>query len=133
MHCKKCGSLTVVKSGLVRGYQRYQCKACGCNFTATPPRGKPAAMKAMAVLLYAMGHASYGMLARLFGVSEVAVYKWIRTEADKTLEPLAKALAGIVQSDEMWHFVNGKKTRFGFGRPLSLWNGEPWLGSWGGA
>lgn len=132
IHCKSCGSVEFVRSGFVRGLQRYKCKGCGCNFTNTPPRGKPAAMKALAVLLYAMGNASYGMLARLFGVSEVAVYKWIRAEAENIAQPSAKSSSGIVQIDEMWHFVNGKKTRFGSGGPLILWHGEPWLGSWVG-
>jgi hypothetical protein len=56
-----------VKNGVVRGLQRYRCKGCGCNFTATKPRGKPPAMKALAVLLYAMGNASFGMIARFLG------------------------------------------------------------------
>jgi transposase-like protein len=30
----------------MRGKQRYRCKACGLNFTDTPPRGMPLAMKA---------------------------------------------------------------------------------------
>ena len=132
MPCKKCHSSKFVKSGFVRGHQRYKCKECGCNFTATLPRGKPAAMKALAVLLYAMGNASYGMIARLFGVSDVAVYKWIRAEAEKLPAPCAKSSSGIVQIDEMWHFVNGKKTKFGSGGPLTLFHGEPWPGSWVG-
>ena len=60
------------------GRQRYRCKACGRSFTATPPRGKPPAMKALAVLLYALGNVSQGMIAKLLGVSHVAVYKWVR-------------------------------------------------------
>ena len=67
--CKRCSGSSFVRSGFVRGHQRYRCKDCGCHFTDTPPRGKPAAMKALAVLPYAMGNASYGMIARLFGVS----------------------------------------------------------------
>ncbi len=46
--CKRCGGLDYVKSGTVRGHQRYRCQGCGCNFTDTPLRGKPAAMKALA-------------------------------------------------------------------------------------
>jgi insertion element IS1 protein InsB len=46
IHCRRCGSAAFVKSGLVRGHQRYRCRDCGCNFTDTPARGKPAAMKA---------------------------------------------------------------------------------------
>ena len=63
---------------MAHGHQRYRCKACGRSFTATPPRGKPPAMKALAVLLYALGNVSQGMIAELLGVSHVAVYKWVR-------------------------------------------------------
>ena len=107
--CKRCGATTFVKNGTVRGRQRYRCKACGCNFTATPERGKPAAMKALAVLLYAMGNASQGMIAKLLGVSHVAVYKWLRAAGEGTPLPAATPASGIVQIDEMWHFVDGKK------------------------
>src|SRR5215210_1847696 len=53
--CKRCGSEEHVKNGLLRGQQRYLCKGCGLNFTDTPPRGKPLALKAAAVLLYVSG------------------------------------------------------------------------------
>ena len=53
--CKRCQGTDYVKRGTVRGLQRYQCKGCGCNFTDTPLRGKPPAMKALALMLYAMG------------------------------------------------------------------------------
>ncbi|CEG11147.1 hypothetical protein MSIBF_A1220001 [groundwater metagenome] len=35
--------------------------------------------KALVVLLYSAGKASYGFIARLFNVSRAAVLKWIRT------------------------------------------------------
>src|SRR3712207_7606726 len=41
--------------GLMRGPHRYLCKDCGLNFTNTPSRGKPLALKAAAVLLYVSG------------------------------------------------------------------------------
>jgi transposase-like protein len=132
LNCKRCAGAAFVKNGTVRGHQRYRCKACGCNFTATPERGKPEAMKALAVLLYAMGNASQGMIARLLGVSHVTVYKWLRAAGEATPAPAAEPTSGIVQIDEMWHFVNGKKTRFGSGGPTILWHGEPWPGNWVG-
>ena len=132
LRCKRCGEATFIKNGTVRGQQRYRCKACGCNFTATPERGKPAAMKALAVLLYAMGNASQGMIARLLGVSHVAVYNWIRAAGEAAPPPDATPSSGIVEIDEMWHFVEGKKTRFGCGGPMTLWHGEPWPGNWVG-
>ena len=116
--CKHCGSGAFVRNGMAHGHQRYRCKACGRSFTATPPRGKPAAMKALAVLLYALGNVSQGMIAKLLGVSHVAVYKWVRAAGEDTPVPLAAPSSGIVQIDEMWHFVGGKKTKWllsGFG------------------
>ena len=109
--CKHCGSGSFVKNGMAHGRQRYLCKACGRSFTATPARGKPPAMKALAVLLYALGNASQGMIAKLLGVSHVAVYKWVRAAGEDTPAPSATSSSGIVQVDEMWHFVDGKKTR----------------------
>ena len=55
LRCKRCGSEEQVKNGLMRGKQRYRCKACGLSFTATPPRGMPLRIKVTAVLLYLSG------------------------------------------------------------------------------
>ena len=77
--CKRCQATDYVSNGGVRGLQRYRCRACGCNFTATKPRGKPAAVKALATLLYAMGNMSFCGIGRLLSVSDGAVLKWIRT------------------------------------------------------
>ena len=89
-------------------------------------------MKALAVLLYALGNVSQGMIGKLLGVSHVAVYKWVRAAGEAAPTPSATPSSGIVQIDEMWHFVEGKKTRFGSGGPTTLWHGEPWPGSWVG-
>jgi len=55
------------KSGTARGHQRYRCRSCGAHFTDTPLRGKPAAMKALAVLLYGMGGMDFSVIGRLLG------------------------------------------------------------------
>ena len=68
LRCKRCGSEEQVKNGLMRSKQRYRCKACGLNFTDTPARGKPLALKATAVLLYVSG-LSMNRTAKLLGVS----------------------------------------------------------------
>ena len=104
--CKHCGSGSYVRNGMAHGRQRYRCKACGRSFTATPPRGKPPAMKALAVLLYGLGNVSQGMIAKLLGVSHVAIYQWVRAAGEDAPTPSATPSSGIVQIDEMWHFVN---------------------------
>src|SRR5437763_14705789 len=105
LNCEGCVGAAFVKNGTVRGHQRYLCKACGCNFTATPERGKPEAMKALAVLLYAVGNASQGMIAKLLGVSHVTVYRWLRAAGEAAPEPAGEPSSEVVQIDEMWHFL----------------------------
>src|SRR3954453_12233548 len=68
LRCKRCGSEDHVKNGLMRTKQRYRCKDCGLNFTDTPARGKPLALKVAAVLLYVSG-LSMNRTAQLLGVS----------------------------------------------------------------
>jgi transposase-like protein len=132
LRCKHCGSGSFVRNGMANGRQRYRCKACGRSSTATPPRGEPPAMKALAVLLYALGDVSQGMIAKLLGVSHVAVDKWVRAAGEAAPAPSITPEDNVVQIDEMGHFVDGKKTSFGSGGPLILWHGEPWPGSWVG-
>jgi transposase-like protein len=108
--CKKCGHEEYVKDGWVRGHQRYKCRACGCHYTMTPPRGKPAAMKAQVVMDYGAGKQSYGMLAKKHAVSSVTIYRWVRKAAEALPPPEPPAASvGLVMLDEMHHAVNGKK------------------------
>ena len=115
--CKKCSSQKHTKSGYIRGFQRYKCSDCGCQFTRTKPRGVHPSLRELAVVLYAHFGVSMRGIARLCKVSTVAVLKWIRAYSDK-ISASEKAETGpyeVVQVDEMWHFVNGKKTKFGSG------------------
>jgi transposase-like protein len=81
LRCKRCGAEEHVKNGLMRGKQRYRCKACGLNFTDTPPRGMPLATKVTAVLLYVSG-LSMNRTAKLLGVSTPTVMAWIERFAE---------------------------------------------------
>ena len=130
--CKRCGVSEYARSGVARAHQRYRCRACGCNFTDTPLRGKPAAMKALAVLMYGMGGMSLRMIGRVLGVSDVAVLKWVRAEAAALPEPEVSAAVVTVEIDEMWHFVKEGLPSSGAGVPVTWIGGEPWPGCWAG-
>src|SRR3954467_14705081 len=81
LRCKGCGGEEYVKTGFMRGKQRYRCKACGLNFTDTPPRGRPLRVKVEAVLLYLSG-LSMNRTAELLGVSTPSVQAWIERFAE---------------------------------------------------
>src|SRR3954453_21838049 len=127
--CKHCGSGAFVRNGMANGHQRYRCNACRRSFTATPPRGRPPAMKALAVLLYALGNVSQGMIAKLLGVSHVAVYKWVRAAGEGAPAPSTTPEDNIVQIDEMWHFVDGKKQGLGLASLRPCGTANPGLGA----
>jgi transposase-like protein len=128
LRCEQCGSASFVRNGMAQGHQRYRCKACGRSFTATPARGKPPAMKALAVLLCALGNVSQGMIAKLLGVSHVAVYKRIRAAGEEAPAPSATPADNIVQIDEMWRFVDGKKQGLGPASRRPCGTASPGLG-----
>ena len=116
LRCKRCGAEEHVKNGLMRGKQRYRCKACGLNFTGTPPRGMPLAMKVTAVLLYVSG-LSMNRTAKLLGVSTPTVMVWIERSAEVYAQkPEPEGRAVVVELDEMWHFLKKRPTSSGSGR-----------------
>ena len=116
--CKKCGSSHYVKNGKVRGKQRYRCKECGYNFVEGDERVKVSPLgRALALLLYGTGRASYGFIAKLFNVSRTTVLYWIRSEVKKLPEPQVDVEIKEVQLDEICHFINKKNKKYGYGEP----------------
>lgn len=126
LRCKRCGGGEHVKNGLMRGQQRYRCKACGLNFTDTPPRGLPLAMKVTAVLLYVSG-LSMNRTAKLLGVSTPTVMTWIeRFAAVYAQKPEPEGRAVVVELDEMWHYLKKRPASSGSGRLAIVLRGD-WL------
>jgi transposase len=117
LRCKRCGSGEHTKNGFMRGKQRYRCRSCGLNFTATPPRGKPLAMKVTAVLLYLSG-LSMNRTAKLLGVSTPSVMAWIEQFAkDHAPKPDPEGgRAVVIELDEMWHYPKKSPRNSGSGR-----------------
>ena len=116
--CKRCGGEEHTKNGFMRGKQRYRCRACGLNFTDTPPRGMSLQVKVTAVLLYVSG-LSMNRTAKLLGVSTPSVMTWIeqfaKDHAQKP-EPLGRAL--VIELDEMWDYLKKKSNK--------LWIWKAW-------
>jgi transposase len=111
VNCKRCNSVQLGKNGIVRGHLPYKCKASGLNFIEGDRRVKDslAAKKALAVILYSVGKASFGALGKLFGHSRSFMYRWITEAAAETSEPEVPGGIEEMEFDEMWHFVGSKK------------------------
>lgn len=124
--CKRCFSINVVQNGKVREKQRYKCKDCGLNFVEGDKRERNRTeAKALALIMYGSCKASYGMIAKLFKVSRTTVLNWIRTMGKKLPEPEFATDIKEIQMDEMWHFINKKNKKYGFGEPWIVLEIEP--------
>ena len=126
MQCKRCGAETTVKHGMVRGKQRFSCKTCGYHFVSGDQRVKESVVvkKALAVILYSLGKASFGMLGKLFGHSRSLTYRWIVEEAAKLPDPAVPHGIKEMEFDEMWHFIGSKKTKNGSSKQWIVAHGE---------
>src|SRR3954465_1880264 len=129
LRCKRCGSEEQVKNGLMRSKQRYRCKACGLNFTDTPARGKPLAMKATAVLLSVSG-LSMNRTATLLGVSTPTIQAWLEPfAAAYAQKPEPEGRAVVIELDEMWHYLKTSPSRSGSGRLGIVLQASWWTGN----
>lgn len=124
--CKNCQSHDIVKNGFTRGAQRYRCKGCTLNFIEGDRRtsSKVAAKKALVVLMYALGKASFNMLGKILGHSPSLIYRWVREAMNTTEEPEISGSIREIEFDEMWHFIQSKKTKDGSSRPWIVTQGE---------
>src|SRR4051812_18454877 len=116
LRCKRCRSEEHVKNGLMRGQQRHLCKDCDLNFTNTPTRGKPLALKAATVLLYVSG-LSMNRTAKLPGVSTPTIQAWLEQfAATYAQKPEPEGRAVVIELDEMWHYLKKSPSRSGSGK-----------------
>lgn len=83
MQCKRCGSAKVVKSGMVRGKQRYLCRQCGFHFVEGDQRGYDDALflKILCKLFQALGCKKYSTIARYLKRDKAQVFRWMHEEA----------------------------------------------------
>ena len=95
------------------------CKDCRCKFVPTRRHGKPEKDKLLAVWLYLHG-LSFRTIARFAKVSHKTIYDWVKCYAKENYtKPEPQGEAVIVELDEMWHFLQNKKTKSGFGRLIA--------------
>ena len=103
---------------------------CGYNFVLGDERHSHATeiKKSLCIILYSLGKASFGFLAKLLRVSRTTTYYWIRQAAASTDEPTIAPDIQEIEFDEMWHFIQSKKEKSGLSKPWIVAQGEPWPG-----
>lgn len=87
-----------------------------------------AVKKALCVLLYSLGKASFSMLGRILDHSPSLIYRWIVKAMDKTEEPRISEDIQEMAFDEMWHFLQKKVKNSGSSKRWIVATGELWPG-----
>lgn len=130
IHCPQCKATDIIKNGFVKGRQRFKCKHCNYQFTKrSQERGKPLWMKLEAVLMYLSGM-SMNAAAQILGVSAQSVLNWVREFGEANYEKPVPESAIVIELDELWHFIQSKKTSYGSGKHMSVILGDSSTGNW---
>ncbi len=118
MKCPKCKDENFVKSGIVKGQQRYRCKSCGLNysveFKSTATRDYT---RRFALMLYLEG-LGFHSIGRLLHVSHVSVIKWVKRYGKQLEELKNDKPVNVVELDELHTYIGSKKTTDGYGLQL---------------
>ena len=78
IRCPKCQNYDVVKSGVVKGRQRYNCKGCHYFFTVFKDgKNIDPYYVIKALQLYIEG-LTYREIERILGISHVSVMNWVK-------------------------------------------------------
>jgi len=76
--CPKCREEEVVKSGVVKGRQRYRCKNCGYFFTVLKEGKQIDPYYVIKALQLYMEGVSFREIERILGISHVSVMNWVK-------------------------------------------------------
>lgn len=77
-NCPKCGSLEIVKSGIVKERQRFKCKECKYFFTVAKLGKEIDSYYVIKALQLYIEGISYREIERILGVSHVTVMNWVK-------------------------------------------------------
>jgi transposase-like protein len=76
--CPKCKSEHIVKSGVVKGRQRFRCKECNYFFTVLKEGKNIDPYYVIKALQLYMEGVTYREIERILGISHVSVMNWVK-------------------------------------------------------
>ena len=118
--CNKCGCTDIIRSGMSRDKQRYQCKSCRSFFVPVSlEKPKQTLEKQRAAILMFLAGAQVKDLEEIFGVSYPTISKWI--------EPAHRV---IEENDDLRHTRKSRRTtltRIGSPKEIPAKPRKKWL------
>jgi transposase-like protein len=84
--CPKCQSEELIKSGVVKGRQRYRCKNCNYSFTVLKEGKQIDPYYVIKALQLYIEGVTYREIERILGISHVTVMNWVKKYSIKMPE-----------------------------------------------
>jgi transposase-like protein len=109
--CPKCQSEVLIKSGVVKGRQRYRCKNCNYSFTVLKDGKQIDPYYVIKALQLYIEGVTYREIERILGISHVTVMNWVKKYSIKMPEnndyhPTYKVLT----HEELLEFLGDKNS-----------------------
>jgi len=111
--CKACQFQESIKSGFVRGKQRYKCKGCGYYFTIKDGRNKyDNTIRSLVVRMY-LNNCGFRRISHILNIPLTTCFSWIK-KAGQIVDAMVKERKNdvedieILEMDELYTFI--KKT-----------------------
>lgn len=113
MDCPKCAGSIHCNDGIVKGRQRYLCKACGYRYTVKQKSGvKSKETKRLALEMYLEG-LGFRAIGRILKVSYASVYYWVKEWGEQASQLQSDKEIDVVELDEMHTYIGSKKLLLG--------------------
>jgi insertion element IS1 protein InsB len=115
--CPSCGSDRIVKNGSIHNHkQKYQCNICGRQFIDNPTNISISAQTKLLIDRLLLERISLRGIVRVTNIS----WSWLQNYVNKKMATIPRQISIsanincdlIVECDEMWSFVESKKTPF---------------------
>lgn len=114
--CPKCNHEKVIKSGIVKGRQRYSCKSCHYNFTVKKIGKQIDSYYVIKALQLYIEGVSYREIERILGISHVSVMNWVRQYRIKVpVNHEYRPTYQILNHEELLHFMSHEQNTRGAG------------------
>jgi len=106
MKCPKCKETKYIKSGIIKGKQRFKCKKCNYYYTVEKKStGKSSDIKRMGLEMYLEG-LGINSIARVLNVSHVAIQKWIKNYGEKLQLLKKEGELQIINIEELQKYIS---------------------------
>jgi len=121
MECPECKSTHIRKNGIKKGKQNHICVDCGRQFIDCyeTHRGYSDELKRECLKMYLNGMGFRG-IERVKGVHHTTVMTWVKAVGENLPDAYdPEVIPQVGELDELETFVGSKKTKFGYGQPLT--------------